>query len=183
MAENRLDRLIHIGPPPGSREPGNTLTVSPQARPGNRNNPNIAEVGKAMRWQPGQSGNPGGRPKRTPYADACREVGELTDFEEKPGDPGHVKLAKALMRHALSERMGAVQAAELMDRAEGRPAQAVVQQSDSPSDALTSTIQIALARCEAYGMEPPEFLVAAAKVLLGGDEPELDQSEEKCKTE
>jgi hypothetical protein len=28
----------------------------------------------ATRWKPGQSGNPGGRPKRTPLIDACREV-------------------------------------------------------------------------------------------------------------
>jgi Family of unknown function (DUF5681) len=29
---------------------------------------------EATRWKPGHSGNPGGRPKRTPLIDACRAV-------------------------------------------------------------------------------------------------------------
>jgi Family of unknown function (DUF5681) len=144
------------------------LYLQPFGRSAPDGNPNIVELGKPTRWKPGQSGNPGGRPKRTPFADACREVGELTDFEEKPGDPGHLRLAKALMRLALRGGIGSVQAAlALMDRAEGRPAQAVVQQSDSPSDALTATIRIALARCEAYNMPVPEFLRDAEKLILG----------------
>ena len=38
---------------------------------------------EATRWKPGQSGNPGGRPKTAPLSHACREV----LAQPVPGDP------------------------------------------------------------------------------------------------
>jgi hypothetical protein len=47
---------------------------------------------EATLWKPGQSGNPGGRPKRTPPIDACREVLR----EPVPGDPTGRTYAQAI---------------------------------------------------------------------------------------
>ncbi len=166
MPENRLDHLIHLGGVPQNR-----VAHPEQARPGNKNNASIVEVGKATRWKPGQSGNPGGRPKKTPYADACRALANLTEeqvMERNPQDSFPLAVAKAVGRAALEGGVHAL--AELANRAEGRPAQAVVQQSDAPSDALTATIRIALARCAAYNLPVPDFLRDAEKLILGPDE-------------
>ena len=46
-----------------------------------RGNSGIAEAGIATRFTPGQSGNPSGRPRRTPYADAHRTVAQLPVVE------------------------------------------------------------------------------------------------------
>ena len=46
-----------------------------------RGNSGIAEAGIATRFTPGQSGNPSGRPRRTPYPDAHRTVAQLPVVE------------------------------------------------------------------------------------------------------
>jgi Family of unknown function (DUF5681) len=129
MPENRLDHLIHLGGVPQNR-----VAHPEQARPGNKNNASILEVGKATRWKPGQSGNPGGRPKKTPYADACRALADLTEeqvMERNPQDSFPLAVAKAVGCAALEGGVRAL--AELANRAEGRPAQAITQQSDESS--------------------------------------------------
>ena len=36
-----------------------------------------SDVGRDTQFKPGQSGNPGGRPKKTPYTDAHRLIAEM----------------------------------------------------------------------------------------------------------
>jgi hypothetical protein len=86
-----------------------------------RGNRRIAELGQATRFKPGQSGNPGGRPGWTPYADAHREVAELqvADLVVLPSDTVAVATAKAVASQALKGNISA--AAEAANRAEGTP--------------------------------------------------------------
>ena len=82
------------------------------------------QVGRATQWQPGcPSPNPGGRPKKTPLSDACREV----LASPVPGDPeGRTyaeKIAATLAEKAANGDIRAAQ--ELADRAEGKARQSV----------------------------------------------------------
>jgi len=72
-------------------------------------------------WKPGQSGNPGGRPKRTPLIEACREV--LS--HPIPGDPQGRTYAQAIAEKLATLALaGDIRAAaELADRAEGKARQ------------------------------------------------------------
>jgi hypothetical protein len=71
----------------------------------------------------GKSGNPGGRPKRTPLADACREVLALPVPGDSEGRTYAEKIAATLAEKAAKGDIRA--AAELADRAEGKPRQSV----------------------------------------------------------
>lgn len=75
------------------------------------------------RWRPGQSGNPGGRPKGTPLIDACREV--LAKLV--PGDTEGRTYAQAIAERLATKAVeGDIRAAqELADRAEGKARQTV----------------------------------------------------------
>ena len=86
-----------------------------------RGNPKIAELGKATRFRPGQSGNPGGRPNRTPYADAHREVADLpvSKLGILPNESVRIGIAKSVAKQALKGNISA--AAEAANRAEGTP--------------------------------------------------------------
>jgi hypothetical protein len=77
----------------------------------------------ATRWKPGQSGNPGGRPKRTPLIDACRDV----LGEPVPGDPTGRTFARAIAEKLAGMALaGDIRAAsELADRAEGKARQTI----------------------------------------------------------
>jgi hypothetical protein len=80
------------------------------------------EKGNPHAFQPGQSGNPNGRPKRTKLSEAL-----LVKLAEDSPDAGEATVAEAvadaLIKRAL---IGDVQAIrEIGDRTEGRPKQAV----------------------------------------------------------
>jgi hypothetical protein len=74
-------------------------------------------------WKPGESGNPGGRPKRTPLTDACREVLAQTIPSDSQARTYAQAIAEMLAAKALEGDIRAAQ--ELADRAEGRPRQSV----------------------------------------------------------
>jgi len=73
------------------------------------------EVGKATQFKPGQSGNPGGRPKETPITDALRQA--LSDPAELE------RFISAVIKKAKKGDVKAFQA--VSDRIEGKPAQAL----------------------------------------------------------
>jgi hypothetical protein len=80
------------------------------------------KLGAKFRWQPGQSGNPGGRPAFKELNRACREIlsSPMPGFPKRTYAEG---IAERLATAALSGNVSAAQ--ELADRAEGRPRQAV----------------------------------------------------------
>jgi len=77
--------------------------------------------GFAHRWRPGQSGNPGGRPRTGALAKACRDLME----QKVPGDPEGRTYAQAIAERladlSLKGHLSAIR--ELGDRAEGRAGQ------------------------------------------------------------
>ena len=77
--------------------------------------------GEAFRWKPGQSGNPGGRPRTAKLSEACRA--KLAS--PMPGDPENRSFAEAIADKLAQQALkGDIRAAqELADRAEGRPSQ------------------------------------------------------------
>jgi hypothetical protein len=86
-------------------------------------NSRLLEVGSKTRFKPGTSPNPGGRPKKTPYTDACRQVAEMCvkDLKVNARDPVPLAIAKMVAREALKGKVAA--AAELANRVEGTPTQ------------------------------------------------------------
>ena len=80
------------------------------------------DVGKSTQFQPGKSGNPGGRPKKRPYQEAHELLADLTvkDLDVKPDDPVPVAVAKVILREALKGKIDA--AKEAANRTEGTPA-------------------------------------------------------------
>ena len=79
--------------------------------------------GEATQFKPGQSGNPGGRPKTAALSNACRDL----LAQPMPGDAENRTYAQVIARMLAEKAVGGdIQAArELADRAEGRPRQSV----------------------------------------------------------
>lgn len=75
------------------------------------------------RWKPGESGNPGGRPKKTPLADACRDLLEEAVPRDRSGRSYAEAIAEKLAKKALRGNIAAVR--EIADRAEGKARQAM----------------------------------------------------------
>jgi hypothetical protein len=96
-----------------------------KASPENRRKTAEANLarGQAFRFKPGQSGNPGGRPRTAKLSEACRA--KLAS--SIPGDPESRSYAEAIAdKLAQLALKGDIRAAqELADRAEGRPSQMV----------------------------------------------------------
>jgi len=77
-----------------------------------------------MPFKPGQSGNPGGRPKDKAFRDALSIAVNRAD-----GDATRLaKIAEVLVRKALEGDMAAIR--EIADRLDGKPAQSVMPDGD-----------------------------------------------------
>ena len=102
-------------------------------------------------WKPGQSGNPGGRPKGRSILATCRELLDSTvDLDGQALPPGRTlrdELARVLVRAALGGDTRA--ARDLVILLEGRPRQAAVEGGD------TTVREAALARLRAIHDDGP----------------------------
>jgi hypothetical protein len=92
-------------------------------------------------FQPGQSGNPGGRRKEKPYRDALRKV--LAEFvtDEDPKEP-RTKLEAVARRHvaeALAGEMTAING--IADRLDGKPAQAIANDDETDGPFVIKVIR------------------------------------------
>lgn len=67
-----------------------------------------------FRWQKGQSGNPGGRPKRKPISEAYEK---FLQFKDDAGLTAAERVAQAVIMQALKGNIQAVK--EMTDRVEG----------------------------------------------------------------
>jgi hypothetical protein len=80
-------------------------------------NPKIVELGEHTQFKPGQSGNPGGRPKTKPITEALREL--LASVGPVLGEKTNAQsLADRLLVMALNGDLSAIR--ELADRVEGK---------------------------------------------------------------
>jgi len=87
-----------------------------------------------MAFQKGQSGNPGGRSKEKPFADALRMEIAAAGKDHK----ALRRVAKVLIGQAEGGDIRAIR--ELADRLDGRPMQAVEASVDAPGDTLQAVI-------------------------------------------
>ena len=84
---------------------------------------NLVAGSEATRWKPGQSGNPGGRPKMSRLSQACRDVLSQPFPGDAEGRTYAEKIARVLAEKAAAGDIRAAQ--EIADRAEGRARQAI----------------------------------------------------------
>jgi len=89
--------------------------------PENRRKTGVANLarGEGFRWKPGQSGNPGGRPRTAKLAEAYRKKLASLVPDDAQGRSYAEAIADKLALQALKGDIRAAQ--ELADRAEGRP--------------------------------------------------------------
>lgn len=87
-----------------------------------RNRGNVKNL-TPHQFKPGQSGNPGGRPKRKPLTDIYAELIDQICPEDKAGRTYAELIARALVKEAIKGRVRA--ASELADRIEGRVVQGI----------------------------------------------------------
>src|SRR5277367_2302993 len=120
-----------------------------------RGNPGIISAGIATRFKPGRSANPGGRPGRTPYADAHRAVAALlvADLKTSPDDSIAVGIAKAVAREAMKGKIAA--AVEAANRTEGRPREIDEPDEQNPVEKLDQKTTIRMIR-KIYGLADPQ---------------------------
>ena len=83
----------------------------------------VVPGGEATQFRPGQSGNPGGRPKTAPLSHACRDLLSRNIPNDPQGRTYAEAIAEALVEKAVAGDIRAAQ--ELADRAEGRARQSI----------------------------------------------------------
>lgn len=82
-----------------------------------------------MAFQPGVSGNPGGRPKRKVWTEAIKEAIEEIDQIDPQQRPRIKLLAQALVAAGLAGEVQALR--EIGDRVEGKVPQALIGDNDA----------------------------------------------------
>jgi len=92
------------------------------------------DVGKPYRWNKGQSGNPGGRPRMAPLSHACRELLAAPVPSDPEGRTYAEAIAKSLAEKALAGDIRAAQ--EIADRAEGKARQSIEIENTALRDAF-----------------------------------------------
>lgn len=114
-------------------------------------------------WMPGKSGNPNGRPKKAPMADASREI----LLALAPGDPQGRTYAQVIAeRLAMMARNGDVEAFRaLADRAEGKPRQTLGIENDVLRSAFESMSEQEKLEYAREGKLPAWFPAGETNVL------------------
>lgn len=97
-------------------------TITPQNRRETGHNGAIPG-GEAHRYKPGESGNPGGRPRMGALARACRAMLERPVPGDRQGRTYAQQIAERLADLALKGHTPSIR--ELADRAEGRAGQSL----------------------------------------------------------
>ncbi len=105
-------------------------------------------LGAKYRWKPGQSGNPGGRPRFKKLNEAARQI-LASPLPDDPKRTFAEAIVERLADAALRGSVGAAQ--ELADRAEGRPGISV---DVNAADPLVALIEAMARTSERLG--PPE---------------------------
>jgi hypothetical protein len=95
---------------------------------------NQVSSGESTRFKPGQSGNPGGRPKAAPLSHACRELLAKPVPDDPEGRTYAEAIAQSLAEKALAGDIRAAQ--EIADRAEGRARQSIEIQNTALAEAF-----------------------------------------------
>jgi hypothetical protein len=117
------------------RSPANRRSAGGDGHP-------IAELGKGTRFQPGQSGNPKGKPKWKMLSDTYRaKLAERVPGDERGRNYAEA-IADAAFAAALEGQIGAIQ--EIADRTEGKPAQAIALSGDFRVDMTVQEIDARL---------------------------------------
>jgi ribosomal protein L17 len=81
----------------------------------------LSTLGEPYRWKPGQSGNPGGRPRRKPLTEALELLLQETDPRTKKQNL--VLIIEALVKKAKKGDTTAIR--ETLDRVEGKTVQPI----------------------------------------------------------
>jgi hypothetical protein len=124
--------------------------------------------------------------RRSAFCSLTRAIANLKvkDLKLDPEDTVPLAMAKALALEALAGNVNA--AAELANRAEGRPRQVVRHEDGEMSSVealgpefFAATVRIMIARCEAYGMELPDFLVEAQRLVEAERQAAVDGKAER----
>jgi hypothetical protein len=116
--------------------------------------------GGATRWKPGQSGNPGGRPKTAPFSQACRDLLAAAAPGDRKGRTYAEAMAAALGEKALKGDLRAM--AVLADRAEGKARQSVAVENTALVQAFERMTEAELRAYAESGVLPDWFQEAAS---------------------
>src|SRR5215203_57929 len=130
------------------------------------------QPGSKIGFQPGQSGNPGGKPKK---------LAELVDLARSLA-PDAIKALHEIAVHGRSEKCRIVAAVALLDRGFGKPKVAAESQADRPilhriEKIIVNDRTTALGPFEPPSLEDVGFRVIGERVAL----PASEQEEEKPK--
>ncbi len=92
-----------------------------------------------MPFEPGQSGNPGGRPKHKPFAEALR----MEALAAERGEPCEAAIGSLRWNARQLLTQGDVSSVrELADRLDGKVPQAVVGSDDDPAIKVENTVTV-----------------------------------------
>lgn len=148
----------------GSEGKGAMNAPTPENR---RKTGSAAPVGEATRWKPGQSGNPGGRPKTAPLSQACRELLAAPVPDDPEGHTYAEAIAEMLGKKAIEGDIRAAQ--EIADRAEGRARQSIEIQNAALREAFD---RMSSEEMEAYAREGklPAWFSRASEISRDPDQ-------------
>jgi hypothetical protein len=140
----------------GQTRQGDAMTVKTRALPENRwETGKVVPGSEATRWKPGQSGNPGGRPKTAALSNAYRQKLDSVVPSDPQGRTYAQAIADALADRALAGDIRAAQ--ELADRAEGRARQSIEIENKTLRDAFERMNREELDAYARDGKLPPWF--------------------------